>query len=187
MARFLAYTSPARGHLYPIVATLIELRRRGHDVAVRTLAAEVPRMRELGFDAVPIAAAIEAVDNDDWKARTPIGANKRLMTHVRGSVPRTRSAISATPSPTSSRTPCWSTSTVRAPRRSPRPSSCAGRTGRRTSRRCDRATCRRSGSASIRAAVASARSATRSPTRSCSAPRSARWRAASTRYASASA
>ena len=30
MARYLAYTSPARGHLYPIVPTLRELRRRGH-------------------------------------------------------------------------------------------------------------------------------------------------------------
>jgi len=79
MARYLAYTSPARGHLYPITGTLIELHRRGHDVAVRTLAPEVPRMQALGFDAAPIAAAIEAIENDDWKARTPIGANKRIL------------------------------------------------------------------------------------------------------------
>src|SRR4051812_29255149 len=55
MKRFLAYTSPARGHLYPLVDTLIELRRRGHEVSIRTLAAEVPRMRQLGFSAAPIA------------------------------------------------------------------------------------------------------------------------------------
>ena len=35
MGRYLAYTSPARGHLYPIVDTLLELRSRGHDAAVR--------------------------------------------------------------------------------------------------------------------------------------------------------
>src|SRR5215211_4430151 len=79
MARFLAYTSPARGHLYPITGTLLELRRRSHEVAVRTLASEVPHMQELGLAAAPIAPAIEAVDNDDWKARTPMGANKRFM------------------------------------------------------------------------------------------------------------
>ena len=79
MARFLAYTSPARGHLYPIAGTLAELHRRGHDVTVRTLASEVPRMEKLGLAAAPIAPAVEAIENDDWKARTPMGANKRLM------------------------------------------------------------------------------------------------------------
>ena len=48
MARYLVYTSPARGHLYPIVQTLEELRRRGHEVAVRTLASQVDPMRGLG-------------------------------------------------------------------------------------------------------------------------------------------
>ena len=79
MARFLAYTSPARGHLYPLVATLLELQQRGHEIAVKTLASEVPRMEQLGFTAAPIAPAIEGIENDDWRARTPIGANKRLM------------------------------------------------------------------------------------------------------------
>lgn len=37
MARYLTYTSPARGHLYPIVPTLLELHRRGHDVHVPEL------------------------------------------------------------------------------------------------------------------------------------------------------
>jgi UDP:flavonoid glycosyltransferase YjiC (YdhE family) len=79
MARYLAYTSPARGHLYPIVATLIELRRRGHEVAMRTLGPEVARMQQLGFAAAPIAPAIEAIEQDDYEARTPMGANKRVM------------------------------------------------------------------------------------------------------------
>ncbi len=45
MSRYLVYTSPARGHLYPIVPTLEELKRRGHEIAVRTLASEVEMLR----------------------------------------------------------------------------------------------------------------------------------------------
>jgi len=74
LSRFLAYTSPARGHLFPIVPILDELSRRGHAVAVRTLAAEVPGLRQRGVDAGAIAPAIEELEMDDWRARTPPGA-----------------------------------------------------------------------------------------------------------------
>ena len=53
MARFLAYTSPARGHLYPITPTLLELARRGHDVHVRTLSSEVNALTASGLQAPP--------------------------------------------------------------------------------------------------------------------------------------
>ncbi len=68
MSRFLAYTSPARGHLYPIVATLLELRRRGHEVHVRTLASEVPALRAEGLAAAPIPRKIEQLPHQDWRA-----------------------------------------------------------------------------------------------------------------------
>jgi MGT family glycosyltransferase len=71
MARYLAYTSPARGHLYPIVPTLLELLDRGHDVQVRTLAQEVPALTTVGLEADAIAGAIEAAPLDDWQANTP--------------------------------------------------------------------------------------------------------------------
>jgi len=74
MARYLVYTSPARGHLYPVVPTLEELRRRGHEVAVRTLASEVHLLRGLGFAAAPIVPAIEGKEHKDWQTRTSIGA-----------------------------------------------------------------------------------------------------------------
>ena len=74
MARYLVYTSPARGHLYPIVPTLEELQRRGHEVVVRTLASEIELLRSLGFAAAPIDPAIERKEHTDWRARTPIGA-----------------------------------------------------------------------------------------------------------------
>jgi MGT family glycosyltransferase len=74
MARYLVYTSPARGHLYPVVPTLEELRRRGHEVVVRTLSSKVGLLRGLGFEAESIDPAIERKEHADWQARTPIGA-----------------------------------------------------------------------------------------------------------------
>jgi MGT family glycosyltransferase len=77
--KVLAYTSPARGHLYPLVPILDELARRGHAVAVRTLSSEVALMAERGFDAAPIAPAIEAIEHDDYHGRTAGAKLKRGM------------------------------------------------------------------------------------------------------------
>lgn len=74
MTKVLVYTSPARGHLYPLLPTLLELQRRGHQVAVRTLAAELGRLRALGFNAEAIDPQIEAREIDDWKASSPPAA-----------------------------------------------------------------------------------------------------------------
>jgi MGT family glycosyltransferase len=79
MARILAYTSPARGHLFPITPILDELRSRGHRIALRTLASQVERMRSLGFEAEPIDGVIEQICHDDYLARTPQGALKRAL------------------------------------------------------------------------------------------------------------
>jgi UDP:flavonoid glycosyltransferase YjiC (YdhE family) len=68
MARILAYTSPGRSHLYPLTPILDELRRRGHQIVLRTLASHVELMRTRGFDAEPISAAIEQIELDDWRA-----------------------------------------------------------------------------------------------------------------------
>jgi UDP:flavonoid glycosyltransferase YjiC (YdhE family) len=69
MARYLVYTSPARGHLYPIVPTLNELQRRGHEVAVRTLAPEVGLLRSLGFAAAPLDPAIAGLSKRSARMR----------------------------------------------------------------------------------------------------------------------
>ena len=81
MTRYLVYTSPARGHLYPIVPTLEELQRREHEVVVRTLPSEVELLRNLGFEAEAIDPAIEREEHADWQARTPIGALRENL-HV---------------------------------------------------------------------------------------------------------
>lgn len=76
MARILVYTSPARGHVFPITPTLLELRRRGHEVIVRTLADAVEPLRAAGLAAEALPQAIEARELGDWRARTPLGAQK---------------------------------------------------------------------------------------------------------------
>jgi UDP:flavonoid glycosyltransferase YjiC (YdhE family) len=73
----LAYTSPARGHLNPMMGPLLELRRRGADVHVRTLAAEVEAVCEAGLACEPIDPAIEAIEMDDHRMRGQIAKGKR--------------------------------------------------------------------------------------------------------------
>lgn len=77
MARVLIYTSPARGHLYPIMGPATELARRGHDVHVVTLAGEVELVRSQGLFAEAMDPAIEAREMDDYKGKNPIEALER--------------------------------------------------------------------------------------------------------------
>jgi MGT family glycosyltransferase len=77
--KVVAYTSPARGHLFPIVPILLELAERGHDVSVWTLAGELERVRALGIRAEAIAPALEQLPHDDFGAKSPQGALKRSV------------------------------------------------------------------------------------------------------------
>ena len=77
--KILAYTTPARGHLYPLVPILDELAGRGHRIAIRTLASEVGLMADRGFDAGPLDPAIEALEHDDYLASNPMAKLKRGM------------------------------------------------------------------------------------------------------------
>ena len=133
MARYLAYTSPARGHLYPIVPTLLELRDRGHEVHVRTLASECAALRALGLHAEPIADAIEATPLADIEGTSMEEALAKALgtftERARHEVPDLR-ARSPTPTPTR----CSSTSRPSAPPRLPTPPRCRGRRRSRCSR-----------------------------------------------------
>lgn len=75
--RVLAYTSPARGHLNPMMEALVELRRRGAEVHVRTLSSQVETVRGAGLACEPIDPAIEALVHDDHEARSQIAAGRR--------------------------------------------------------------------------------------------------------------
>jgi MGT family glycosyltransferase len=62
-----------------MLAVVEELMRRGHRVAVRTMAGEGEGLRARGFEAAAIAPAVEAVPIEDWRARTPTGTATRAM------------------------------------------------------------------------------------------------------------
>ena len=79
MARILAYTTPGRGHLFPLAPILDELHRRGHQIALRTLASQVPSMQARGFDAAPVSARVEAIAHNDWRAGNPRAALARAV------------------------------------------------------------------------------------------------------------
>ena len=78
MARVLAYQTPAMGHFFPISVLLAELRNRGHDIALRTLAAGVNAGRDMGFDTEPVDPRIEEMPLDDAGAATPQEALSRV-------------------------------------------------------------------------------------------------------------
>ena len=73
----LAYTSPARGHLNPMMGPLLELRDRGAEVHVRTLASCVEDVRAAGLECEAIDPRIEAIEMDDYLARSQIKAGER--------------------------------------------------------------------------------------------------------------
>ncbi|MGZ4324290.1 MAG: glycosyltransferase [Solirubrobacteraceae bacterium] len=80
MATCLAYVDAVPGRLYPLVATLLELKDRGHQVVVKAGIDDIERLRSVGLDAEPLALPIERFEPDDWKARTRFGA---LMSGLR--------------------------------------------------------------------------------------------------------
>ena len=77
--KVVCYTSPSRGHLFPTVPILLELRRRGHDAMVRTIGAEVPALHDLGLRATPVSPAVEAIEMTDYRARSAQEGIKRAV------------------------------------------------------------------------------------------------------------
>ena len=78
MAKILAYQTPATGHFFPISVLLTELRNRGHDIALRTLAAGVDAGRGMGFATARVDPRIEATPLDDAGAANPQQAMSRV-------------------------------------------------------------------------------------------------------------
>src|SRR5829696_7271526 len=64
MPTFLAYTSPAAGHLFPLMPGLLALRERGHDVHVVTDPRHVADAEAAGIRARGVAASVLAVEFD---------------------------------------------------------------------------------------------------------------------------
>jgi len=97
MAKILAYQPPAMGHFFPISVRLTKLRNRGHDVALRTLAAGVNSGLDMGFATEPVDPGIEAMPLDDGGAANPQEASLRarrvLTRRAEYEVPDLRKAI----------------------------------------------------------------------------------------------
>lgn len=77
--KVLAYTSPARGHLNPMMGPLLELAARGVEVHVRTLASEVAAVREAGLACESIDSRIEAIEMDDHSAKSQVAAGEKAF------------------------------------------------------------------------------------------------------------
>lgn len=77
--KVLAYTSPARGHLYPVVPILAALAERGHGVSVVTLSGELEQVREMGIQARAMDPAVERNQLEDWRERSPRRAIASVM------------------------------------------------------------------------------------------------------------
>jgi UDP:flavonoid glycosyltransferase YjiC (YdhE family) len=77
--KVLAYTSPARGHLNPMMGPLLEFAARGAEVHVRTLASQVAAVREAGLACEPIDPRIEAIAMDDHSAKSQVAAGERAF------------------------------------------------------------------------------------------------------------
>jgi MGT family glycosyltransferase len=73
MAVVLAYGSPALGHAYPMAALLREMAARGHQVHLRTLAAQIKPLSEAGFRVQPVDPRIEAITGEDVSATNAFG------------------------------------------------------------------------------------------------------------------
>jgi UDP:flavonoid glycosyltransferase YjiC (YdhE family) len=82
MATFLAYTSPAAGHLFPLVPGLLALQARGHDVHLRADPAHVAAARAAGLRKVD-AVAPEVVEYE-----TGVSDVKRDVDELRAGLAR---------------------------------------------------------------------------------------------------
>jgi MGT family glycosyltransferase len=77
--RLLTYTSPARGHLYPVVPIAAELTRRGHGVSLYSLAGELDQLAKLGIEGHAIDPAIERIEIEDYRERSQLGAIRAVF------------------------------------------------------------------------------------------------------------
>jgi MGT family glycosyltransferase len=77
--KLLAYTSPARGHLYPVVPIVANLARRGHSATLYSLAGELGQLAPLGIEGHAIDPAIERIEIEDYRERSQLGAIRSVF------------------------------------------------------------------------------------------------------------
>ncbi|HEY1450618.1 MAG TPA: hypothetical protein VGF47_06655, partial [Solirubrobacteraceae bacterium] len=95
--KLLAYTSPARGDLYPIVPILTEVVARGGEAQIYTLADEVEKVSSVGLTGYAIDPAIEREQLRDWRSSSQLGrtlsAIRTFLRRAAHEVPDVKQAI----------------------------------------------------------------------------------------------
>jgi MGT family glycosyltransferase len=95
--KVLTYTSPARGHLYPVVPIVAALAARGHQTHTCTLAAELEHLTQAGVACSAIDPAVERHAIEDWKVSLPplagISVLRTFARRSRAEVPDLAQAI----------------------------------------------------------------------------------------------
>ena len=76
MKTALIYTSPARGHLFPIMDISIKLKNKGYEVIVQTLSAEKENVENEEIKHLPIHAEIESLELEDFRENNPLAQIK---------------------------------------------------------------------------------------------------------------
>ena len=151
MARVLAYTTPARGHLFPVTPILDELR----DGTTRSRSGRSPRRSSWCAAAASTRRGRPAPSSESSTTTTALAPRSvprsapcawpaGVLARRRGPPARDRRRRA--------RTPCWSTSTPGARWPSPRPGAAPGPRGVPIRSRCRRRTPRHSGRACVRRA-----------------------------------
>ncbi|HKK25629.1 MAG TPA: nucleotide disphospho-sugar-binding domain-containing protein [Gracilimonas sp.] len=76
MKTALIYTSPACGHLYPMMDVAIELRSKGYDVIVQTLSGETDHVENEEIKHLSINSEIESLKLKDYRENNPFAQIK---------------------------------------------------------------------------------------------------------------
>ncbi|MFB8274140.1 glycosyltransferase [Nocardia colli] len=92
MTKILAFTSPAKGHLYPVAPVLAELVSRGHDVTMLTLPGSEQELEQFGITARTLPPTLTQDRLNDWATTSRIAT---LRAAVRSSVARIPDEIQA--------------------------------------------------------------------------------------------
>lgn len=95
MAKILAFTSPAKGHLYPLVPVLTDLVTRGHDVTVMTLPGSVAVLEPLGITVRELPPTLAEDTLHDWDAGSRIGALRAVLDSLVRRIPFEMDALGA--------------------------------------------------------------------------------------------
>ncbi|WP_107658579.1 glycosyltransferase [Nocardia suismassiliense] len=99
MTKILAFTSPAKGHLYPVAPVLAELVSRGHEVTVLTLPGSQEALEPFGITVRELPPTLAANTLDDWATTSRIpalrAAVRALVARIPDEIQALRSAIIA--------------------------------------------------------------------------------------------